>query len=308
MDFLNNNFISEFFLIALRWFYSFLSDYSIAIVLLTILMRAVLLPLDLKQRKNSRKMTQIQPELESIKKRYANNPQLFQKKQKELYAKEGVKPLAGCLPLLLQLPIFFAFFGAMRVLASEQTVNLILNAVNDGVTQLPSWLWVHNFWQPDSGLEPILPLGQNFITFLQSNGTFISPQTLSILQQKNIVTFANGNFTYVAQTYDALTNNILSANGLAGLNNGWFILPVLAGASLFFQQRLMTNSGVQQDQGKMMMWLFPLFSVWICATSNTAFAVYWLASNVYALGQQSTLAYIEKRKYLKKRPQALKEA
>lgn len=271
-------------------------------------MRAVLLPLDLKQRKNSRKMTQIQPELESIKKRYANNPQLFQKKQKELYAKEGVKPLAGCLPLLLQLPIFFAFFGAMRVLASEQTVNLILNAVNDGVTQLPSWLWVHNFWQPDSGLEPILPLGQNFITFLQSNGTFISPQTLSILQQKNIVTFANGNFTYVAQTYDALTNNILSANGLAGLNNGWFILPVLAGASLFFQQRLMTNSGVQQDQGKMMMWLFPLFSVWICATSNTAFAVYWLASNVYALGQQSTLAYIEKRKYLKKRPQALKEA
>lgn len=124
MNFLYDNFIADFFLLALRWIFSLVNEYSIAIILMTIAMRAILLPLDIRQRRSTRNMAKIQPELQEMQKRYANNPQLLQRKQRELQQKHGVKPMAGCLPLLLQLPIFFAFFGAMRVLASEQTIQL----------------------------------------------------------------------------------------------------------------------------------------------------------------------------------------
>lgn len=298
MDFFYNNFIADFFLFILRWLYNLINDYSLAIIILTVLMRAMLLPLDLQQRKNSKKMVQIQPELNELKKRYGNNPQMLQQKQSELQKKVGFKPLAGCLPMLLQLPIFFAFFGAMRILASEQTCSLFLNAVQNGAenTILPGWLWVRNFWQPDSGLATILPSASEFITFLQTNATNISPQTLSILQHKGILTFAGGNFSVVESAYNALTQGIITANNAGGFNNGWFVIPLLAGAGLFFQQKLATRAGTQQDQGKMMLYIMPVFSIWICSTSNTAFSVYWVASNLYALAQQSILTFIEKRK------------
>ena len=132
MEFLSNNFISDFFVLILKGVVSFMQDYSIAIIVVTIAVRLLMLPLDMRQKNSTRKMALIQPKIESLKKRYANNPQQLQKKQQELYKKEGVRPLAGCLPMLITLPIFFAFFGAMRVLAAEQTVSFVLNAQHIG--------------------------------------------------------------------------------------------------------------------------------------------------------------------------------
>lgn len=298
MEFLSNNFISDFFVIALKWVFSWVNEYSVAIILVTIAIRVLILPLDLKQKKSSRKMALVQPKLESLKKRYANNPQQMQKKQKELYAQEGVRPLAGCLPMLITLPLFFAFFGAMRVLAAEQQIWFILNAQNIGEAayQLPSWLWVNNFWQPDSGLSAILPVGSDFVTFVQQNSAYISPQTLHMLSQTGLVNFDPVAGLQATAAYDTLTANIINFNGVSGVQNGWFILPILAGASLFLQQKIsMKQNPTMQKQGKMMLYIFPLFSVYICVTASSAFSVYWLAANVYALGQILILNYIYKK-------------
>lgn len=245
-------------------------------------------------------MAQIGPELESLKKRYANNPQLLQKKTKELQNKRGVKPMAGCLPLLIQLPIFFAFFGAMRVLASEQTVNIILNAAQFGpdATQLPSWLWVHNFWQPDSGLAGVLPNAQEFASFVQTNATYLSPQTMSLLQNHGLISFADGVLSINDATYTALADSIVKANNLVGYNNGWFVLPVISGALLFVQQKIMMKNQPQMQQqggGKMMLWFMPIFSIYICVTSNTAFTLYWIASSAYSLILQIVMEAVFKK-------------
>lgn len=305
MDILSYNFLSDFFLIALKWIYTLLNDYSVAIIVLTILLRAVMLPLDLRQRKNTTKMSQLQPELESMKKRYANNPQQMQKKQQELYKEAGVKPLAGCLPMLLQMLIFFAFFGAMRIMSTEMQVALFLNAQHSVQSvAIPSWLWVHNFWQPDSGLAPVLPTVTDFSSLIMQNIKTISPETLSILQQKGLILFnqANGLFQVNNVNYEALTAGMMKANNISGVMNGWFILPVIAGGSLFLQQKLSAAGGQmpQQQQMKFMLWFFPLFSIWICASSNVAFAIYWLASNVYAIGQQLIINYAISNKNKKK--------
>ena len=298
MEFLSNNFISDFFVIVLKWVFSWVNEYSVAIILVTIAIRLLILPLDLKQKKSSRKMALVQPKLDSLKKRYANNPQQMQKKQKELYAQEGVRPLAGCLPMLITLPLFFAFFGAMRVLAAEQQVWFILNAQNigEGAYQLPSWLWVSNFWQPDSGLSAILPAGTDFVTFVQQNSSYISPQALHMLSETGLVNFDPTAGLQATAAYDTLAANITNYNGVSGINNGWFILPILAGGSLFLQQKIsMKQNPTMQKQGKMMLYIFPLFSVYICVTASAAFSVYWLAAYIYALVQVLVLNYIYKK-------------
>ncbi|MBT3319273.1 MAG: YidC/Oxa1 family membrane protein insertase [Clostridia bacterium] len=299
MEFLSNNFISDFFVIVLKWVFSWVNEYSVAIILVTIAIRLLILPLDLKQKKSSRKMALVQPKLESLKKRYANNPQQMQKKQKELYAQEGVRPLAGCLPMLITLPLFFAFFGAMRVLAAEQQVWFILNAQNigEGAYQLPSWLWVNNFWQPDSGLKEVLQSGPDFVAFIQQNSSYINPQALHMLREAGLVTFDPTAGLQATEAYTTLASDIINFNGLASARNGWFILPILAGGSLFLQQKIsMKQNPSMQKQGKMMLYIFPLFSVYICVTASAAFSVYWLAANIYALGQVLILNYIYKKR------------
>lgn len=314
MEFLSNNFISDFFVVALKWVFSIVQNYSVAIIIVTVAIRLLILPLDLKQKKNGRKMAQVQPKIASLKKRYASNPQLMQKKQQELFKKEGVKPFAGCLPMLLTLPLFFAFFGAMRVLAAEQTISLVLNAQNLGESAftLPNWLWVHNFWQPDSGFAGIMPAALEFSSFVNVNAAHISPQSLHMLSSTGLIDF---NLKEGIQTgiiaYNSLAENIVSVNGLEGLANGWFILPILAGVSLFIQQKLTMSQTPQAaggGQGKFMLWFFPIFSVYICATTNAAFAVYWLFANIYALMQTLVVNWYYKKRDEKQKQGIIEEA
>ena len=102
----------------LDWIYSIVANYGWSIVIFTVLIKVVLMPLDIKNRKGMRKMAQIQPELNKLQKKYANDKQKLQQKQQELMRKERYSPLSGCLPMLVQMPILFAMFGAMRALAS----------------------------------------------------------------------------------------------------------------------------------------------------------------------------------------------
>ncbi|MBD5560982.1 MAG: YidC/Oxa1 family membrane protein insertase [Clostridia bacterium] len=324
MEFLYNNFLSEFFVMVLRWLVTmFGNNYAVAIIVLTIAIRLCLLPLDLKQRTNQERMAALGPELQSLQKRYANDPQQMQRKQRELYQKMNVKPALGCLPMLIQLPILFAFFGAMNILASEQIMGIMLQAAQFGpdTVELPRFFWIHNFWQPDSGLSPILPSTTEFLAFLQRNSTYITPQAMALLRSQDLLIYADGAVSVNAPVYEELARAIIEHNGvsyianqagqmIAEYNNGWFILPVLSGLALFLQQKFAPQNAnnmaaeaadpaAAEAQGctnKTMMWFFPLFSVYICCSSNSAFALYWFFSSIYAFCQMRVVSAILKRK------------
>ena len=127
--------------------------FGIAIIIITILMRIIVFPLTLKQEKSMKKMRELQPELDKIK----DNPQEYQKRTAEIYKANNVNPLGGCLPLLIQLPVFVALYYAF----SGKTIP------NDA-----TFLWF-NLKQPDRlfmfgnfafNLLPILNTG---VTYLQ---------------------------------------------------------------------------------------------------------------------------------------------
>lgn len=90
------------------------ANYGIVIILLTIIVRIVLIPLTISQARSMAKMQKIQPELKELQKKYKDDKQKLQQETMEFYKKNNVNPLAGCLPLILQLPVFFALFQTLR--------------------------------------------------------------------------------------------------------------------------------------------------------------------------------------------------
>ena len=96
-----------------------LASWGLAIILVTILIRALLYPLTRKQMQSMKKMQSIQPKMKEIQEKYGKDREKLSQKQMELYKEEGVNPAGGCLPLLIQMPILFAFYYALLLLGDK---------------------------------------------------------------------------------------------------------------------------------------------------------------------------------------------
>ncbi|HZK33385.1 MAG TPA: YidC/Oxa1 family membrane protein insertase [Tissierellaceae bacterium] len=138
------------------------SFYAMAIIITTIIFKLLLLPIGLSTTKNQKKMSEIQPKMKAIQDKYKNDPQTMQIKMSELYKEEKYNPASSCLPMLIQLPIIFAFFKVMREPATfvfkEPGLYEMINK---------TFLWIPNLENPDH-LMWGLPLLAALTTFLQS--------------------------------------------------------------------------------------------------------------------------------------------
>lgn len=95
--------------------YAYLGQNTVvAIAVLTLIINLAMLPLTLSQQRSSRKMQELQPEMEKLKKKYGNDQERLSQKTMELYKEKGINPAGGCLPLLIQMPIWFGLLGAIR--------------------------------------------------------------------------------------------------------------------------------------------------------------------------------------------------
>ncbi len=88
-------------------------SYAVAIIVIAVVIRMLLLPLNFKQMQSTIAMQQIQPQLEEIRAKYANNPEVMQQKTMTLYQDYGVNPMAGCLPMLIQFPILIGLYRGL---------------------------------------------------------------------------------------------------------------------------------------------------------------------------------------------------
>src|SRR5438132_8924099 len=94
----------------LSFFFDLVPSYGLAIILLTVAVRLVLLPLTIKQTRSMQEMQRLQPEVKRIQAKYKGDRQKMNEEMMNLYKEHKVNPLGGCLPLLLQLPIFWALY------------------------------------------------------------------------------------------------------------------------------------------------------------------------------------------------------
>lgn len=145
------------------WMLSFLYDligsYGLALIVFTIIVRGLLFPLYAAQIKSSARMKDVQPKIQALQKKYANDRETLNIKMMELYKEEKFNPMRGCLPMLVQMPIILALFVLLRNPMAFISDTQMLMAVHE------SYYWIPDLSQPDPWVLPILAGIATFFSF-----------------------------------------------------------------------------------------------------------------------------------------------
>ncbi len=160
------------------------SYYAMAIIITTILFKLILLPLNLNQAKSSKKMAELQPLLKEIQVKYKNDPQTMQIKSQELYKQHNYNPASGCLMLLVQMPIIFAFFAVFREPAKYAfTEPGLYESMNK------TFIWIKNLELVDPYVwgMPLLAAATTYLQTMTMSQANSDPQTASTMKTMNVM-------------------------------------------------------------------------------------------------------------------------
>lgn len=271
---------------------------GISIILLTIFTRCLMIPLSYKQQKSMFKMQALSPELKKIQEKYKGataDPELQRKMQMEtqkLYSENNVSPFSGCLPMLIQLPIFFGLYHVM------QNPFKYIDVINDVYTQLSTM--VLTAAQTDTS---ILKLVQDFgqlghvpaDTGIDVN---IFNRIINILGPAEVgqlkTAISSVEFDKICANKDSielfLGLNLTEKVGLWPITPK-AIIPVLSGLTTFLSSWLMSRKNQATDpamksQQRIMNITMPLMMMWITSSLPGGIGIYWIASNIFQLCQQ----------------------
>ena len=210
---------------AINWFYGYVGNFGLAIIAFTILMRLILFPLAHTSFKSMAKMKKLQPEMQRLKETYPDDRQKMQQELMALYKKEGANPVAGCLPIVVQIPIFFSLYKVLFV-----TIEMY---------HAPFYGWIHDLSAPDPmgiltvfGLISwdvpnalsiinigILPIIMGFTMWLQQK---LNPAPADPTQAK-IFAFLPFVFTFILAGFAAGLVLYWSVNNILSIAQQWFI-------------------------------------------------------------------------------------
>lgn len=307
-------FLGRYLLLAMEWAHNnIIQNYAFSIIIFTVLLKLITMPADIKQRKTAARTQAIQPKINEINAKFKGNPEVAQRKTKELYKKEKASPTAGCLPMLLTMVVFMVFLRAMTfwsyvgtidlyteardqeiaAQASGEKLDIVKDGSNDEVFKNFKMLWVNNIWSPDSFTSDVLmPYSQFHAMDISQLDLLYDADEMSQIQNISIYDYNRTMSPYVS--------------AYAQVRNGWGILPILAAVSMLIiqlvQKKLQPQQAAVGPDGQpamnttMMTVMFAVMSGFICFRSNAGFALYWLTSNIVSFIITLSLNFSSKRK------------
>ena len=190
------------FCVPLLWLMNFFGtwlpgqNFGVAIILLTVLVKLVFYPLSLKSMRSMKQMQALQPQLNALRSKYKSDPQRFQREQMEIFRKQGVNPMGGCLPMVVQIPIFYALYLTLQYSVELQGA--------------PFMLWITDLSKKDPWY--VLPILMGVSMFVQQKMT----PTVGDPRQAQIMLFMPIIFTFMFLEFPTglvlywLVNNVLS--------------------------------------------------------------------------------------------------
>lgn len=214
--------------------YSFAGDWGMAILIVTLIFRVILMPLMRKQIKSSYQMQKVQPLMQEIQQKYADDQPRMQEEMQKLYAEAKFNPLAGCLPIFLQMPIFIALFQVLQEMGTR--------------TQGSTYQFYHLV--PDLTLTPASSLSQGFLTFLPYlilllvfAGATFAPM---ILQQRNVADANQRRQTLIMSAFMTVFMLWIGWGSPAGVLLFWGVSSLFG----FFQQQITMRALKAEDEKK----------------------------------------------------------
>ncbi len=154
---------------ALKWLYGFFGNYGIAIMVLTFIIKIILFPLMYKSMTSTAKMAKLQPQLNALREKYKDDKEKLNTEMMSFMKTNGYNPAGGCLPMLLQMPIFFALY------------RVFFNSIE--LYQAPFFAWIHDLSSPDPlFIAPVLLAGLMFVQQKISPATVTDPAQQKMMQ------------------------------------------------------------------------------------------------------------------------------
>lgn len=226
--------MTQFFRSILEWIYGLVGSYGLAVVCFTLLIRTILTPLEISSRKGMRKMAQIQPKINALQQKYGKDQAKLQQKQQELMRKEHYNPLSGCLPMLIQWPILFIMFYAMRDVANANIVSQAFTFLKGEMPAYEPFLWVKNVFMPDSPFKTAAV----DLNSLMASSADIWQEALAKLSQADLSIIIANIQDHVSAAAGLTQDQILNFSSASAvrdtLNN--FIVPALKEMTVYTDQ------------------------------------------------------------------------
>ena len=260
------------FATVLAFFYDLTGNYALAIVLLTLVVMVVVTPLTLKGTRSMMVMQQLQPEMRKIQTRYKDDRQKLNEELLKFYKENNINPLGGCLPLLVQMPVFLVLYQVLSGLTRR--VSDLGAAVGWGTEQFSLGVDLSKVPSYERVFDP----------------AWISPSS-KMYQDLSVSTQMNAFGLDLSESASkALQQGIVHALP-------FLVLILIVAVSGFVQQRQIQgrNTGVQTNsQQQMIMKIMPFFLPVISFGLPSGLVIYFVVSNLYRIGQQ---AFISKSIY-----------
>ena len=272
----------------LKVLYDLTTNYGVAIIIFSVLVKLVLLPMNAKGKKGMMKMSRLTPDVERIKRKYSDDQNKQQQAIQELYKKEGVSTCSGCIwsfiPILILFPLYTVIRQPIVYMLGETAENATL--ITNTIMEAAPDLFGKNTYYAQMTAARHIP---EFVEEIRAVLPNISAETLSGV-----------NFNFLGIDLGQLPQfNIFGWETYDWATFGLFLLPLLSAGSQVLsmiisnkqndsvvtnekgiQDKEAAKNSQQNQTAKTMMWMMPIMSLWIGFTVPAALSVYWLISGV----------------------------
>ena len=275
-----------------RLFYDLTNSYGVALILFTLVIKLIMLPFQMKSKKSMMRMSRVSGQMQELQKRYAKNQAKLQEEMQKLYEEEGVNPMSGCLWSFLPLPILMALYSIIRqpithfMMLSKDVLQTVVQSVADAGVDLTNIVMMDKVTGAPAlkdGLYQMAAYGQiNLVKAVQEMG-LSTPDG-----------WFNVNYKFLGLDLTATPWEYVKSFTFTWAVIGVILIPILAGLSQFVFSKLTMKTQPQADAAggasmKSMMYMMPLFSVYIAFVMPAALGVYWIAQSVFSLIQEAIL-------------------
>ena len=275
-----------------RLFYNLTNSYGVALILFTLVIKLIMLPFQMKSKKSMMRMSRVSGQMQELQKRYAKNQAKLQEEMQKLYEEEGVNPMSGCLWSLIPFPILIALYSIIRqpithfMMLSKDVLQTVVQSAADAGVNLTNIVMMDKATGPPAlkdGLYQLASYGQiNLVKAVQEMG-LSTPEG-----------WFDMNYNFLGLDLTATPWEYVKNFTFTWAVIGVILIPILAGLSQFVFSKLTMKTQPQADAAggasmKSMMYMMPLFSVYIAFVMPAALGVYWIAQSVFSLIQEAIL-------------------
>lgn len=271
----------------LRELYFLFHSYGVAVIIFCLISKVVLFPLSLKGKKSMIKMNALSSRQQQLQKQYGKDKARLNAEIQKLYEKEKVNPMGGCLWSLLPLPILIGLYGVI-----QKPLTYLMNLTSDEISELSNYLY-GSVISTRTGEITIAEELFHRLQEVMANMPAIKDKLFSL------------DFSFLGINLAATPQwNPTKFDSLSWGNIGLFLIPIVSALLAYasMQISLKTNKTPSNTDNPMantktMMYTMPLISLWIGFTLPASLGIYWIANNVFTMGQELLAGRILKKDF-----------